>query len=54
MVCTSVIVADHDPLVVSGVNSTLGAETDSDIVASCGDDAECPAFRDTGHVHAWS
>jgi hypothetical protein len=58
MVCASVIVADHDPLVVSGVNSTLGAETDSDMAASCGDAAECPS-RDTGHstgrhVHAWS
>jgi hypothetical protein len=38
MVCTSAIVADHDPLVVSGVNSTLGAATDSDMAASCGDE----------------
>jgi hypothetical protein len=33
---TSVIVADRDPLVVCRVNSTLGAETDSNIAASCG------------------
>ena len=54
MVCASVIVADHDPLVVSGVNSTLGAETDSDIAAT----TPVQAFGDTGHstgrhVHAW-
>jgi hypothetical protein len=36
MVCTSVIVADRYPLVVCRVNSTLGAETDSNIAASCG------------------
>ena len=36
MVCISVIVADHDPLVVCRVNSALGAETDSNIAASCG------------------
>jgi len=48
MVCASVIVADHDPLVVSGANGTLAAETDSDMAASCSDAAECPS-RDTGH-----
>ena len=43
MVCTSVIVADHDPLLVCRVSSTLGAETDSNIAASCGAAAKCPS-----------
>ena len=53
MVCTSVIVANRYPLVVCRVNSALGAETDSNIAASCGRRRQMSkpsAIRDIGLV----
>jgi two-component system, NarL family, nitrate/nitrite response regulator NarL len=41
MVCINVVVGDRYPLVVCGVISVLGAETDFNVAASCCDGAEC-------------
>lgn len=41
MSCTRVVVADRHPVVLRGLSSVLGAESDFEIVASCGDAASC-------------
>jgi two-component system nitrate/nitrite response regulator NarL len=41
MVCINVVVGDRYPLVVRGVTSVLGAETDFNVAASCFHGAKC-------------
>ncbi|MBR0695058.1 response regulator transcription factor [Bradyrhizobium lablabi] len=38
---TSVVIADRHPVVLQGLRSVLGAESDFNIVASCGEAASC-------------
>ena len=41
MRCTSVVIADHHPVVLQGLTSVLGAESGFKVVASCSDGTNC-------------
>jgi DNA-binding NarL/FixJ family response regulator len=41
MRCTSVVIADRHPIVLQGLTSVLGAQSDFEVVACCGDGPNC-------------
>src|SRR5258706_5318524 len=41
MRCTSVVMADHYPVVLQGLTNILGAESGFQVVASCSDGGNC-------------
>src|SRR5438105_8865494 len=41
MRCTSVVIADHHPVVLQGLTNILGAASGFEVVASCSDGTDC-------------